>query len=92
MIRPNIRLPLWAAVALPAAAYVVRSLIQGSFALELPLDLVAYGLLAFVIIAVGIGRARLAHEIEDERAYEVDGDDERADDEREHDDVGDDVG
>jgi hypothetical protein len=92
MIRPSIKLPLWAAVALPAAAYVVRSLIRGSFALDLPLDLVAYALLAFVVIAVGIGRARLAHEPDDEGADQIDDDHEGADGEREHDDVGHEVG
>lgn len=59
MIRPRIRLPLWAAVALPAAAYVVRSLMRGGdFRPDLPSDALAYTLLALVIFAVAIARSR----------------------------------
>lgn len=78
MIRPNIRIPLWAAVALPAAAYVVRSLMRGGdFRPDLPSDALAYFLLALVVVAVGIARSRtnLAHQVEESLAEEMDSED-----------------
>ncbi|MDF1542555.1 MAG: hypothetical protein RQ731_00525 [Anaerosomatales bacterium] len=73
MIRPSFRLPLWAAVALPAAAYVLRSLIRGGdFAPDLPGDAIAYGLLALVVLAVWLARTRSADSVDDELPGEVD--------------------
>ena len=72
MIRPSFKLPLWAAVAIAAAAYVVRSIARGGdFTPELPGDAVVYVLLLLVIAAVGLGRARAAHESDDELTGEV---------------------
>lgn len=76
MIRPNIKLPLWVALALPAAAYVVRSLMRGGdFTPDLPGDAIAYGLLIVVVVAVGLARARAnaPDDGDDESADQVDG-------------------
>jgi len=73
VIRPSFRLPLWAAVALPAAAYVLRSLIRGGdFTPDLPGDAIAYGLLAFVVLAVWLARTRSADTVDGELPGEVD--------------------
>jgi hypothetical protein len=76
VIRPSIRLPLWAAVALPAAAYVARSIIRGGdFTPDLPGDAIVYGLLALVVVAVGLARARAANDVDDELPGEMDEED-----------------
>jgi hypothetical protein len=76
VIRPSFKLPLWAAVAIAAAAYVVRSIARGGdFTPELPGDAVVYVLLVLVVAAVGLGRARAAHEGDDELTGKVDQDD-----------------
>lgn len=56
--RPRIRLPIWAALAVPAAAYVVRSLVLrgGDFTLDLPDDLIAAGVIAAAIALVSYAR------------------------------------
>lgn len=83
MIRPSFRLPLWAAVALPAAAYVARSLIRGGdFRPDLPGDAIAYGLLALVVAAVALARARAADDGDDTLSREVRHDDRPAGKER----------
>ena len=43
-------MPLWAAVAIPAAAYTFRSIVRGSATPDLPADAVAFGALAIVLI------------------------------------------
>jgi hypothetical protein len=76
VIRPSFKLPLWAAAAIAAAAYIVRSVARGGdFSPELPGDAVVYGLLVLVIAAVGLGRARAAHEGDDELTDDVDQED-----------------
>jgi hypothetical protein len=76
VIRPSFRLPLWAAVAIAAAAYVVRSVARGGdFTPELPGDAVVYVLLVLVVAAVGLGRARTAHERDEKLADEMDPED-----------------
>lgn len=76
MIRPRIRLPLWAAVVLPAAAYVARSVIRGGdFRPDLPGDAIVYGLLGLVIVAVGLARARAADGVDDKLTRQVDEED-----------------
>lgn len=76
MIRPSFRLPLWAAVALPAAAYALRSLIRGGdFTPDLPGDAVASVLLVLVVFAVWLARTRFADPVEDELPGEVDEED-----------------
>lgn len=59
-MRPRIRIPLWAAAALPAAAYVFRAILRGfDFRPDLPMDAVAFGGLALLMLTVGVAR-RLA--------------------------------
>ncbi len=92
MIRPSFRLPLWAAVAIAAAAYTVRSVSRGGdFTPDLPGDAIAYGLLVLVIAAVGLARARTAHAGEDQLPEDVRQEDGTAHDEGQHDDVLDEV-
>lgn len=56
--RPRIRIPLWSAVGIVTAAYVVRSVIRGfDFRPDLPVDLVVLALLAVVIGLVAFMRA-----------------------------------
>jgi len=92
VIRPSFRLPLWAAVALGAAAYTLRSLSRGGdFRPDLPGDVIAYGLLVFVVAAVGLARARASHAGDDQLADEMDREDDTPDRERQDDDVLDEV-
>lgn len=37
-LRPHVRMPLWAAVAIPAAAYLLRSALRASLRPDLPED------------------------------------------------------
>lgn len=46
---PRLRMPLWAAVAIPAAAYAVRSLLRGSIAPDMPGDAVVLASLSIVL-------------------------------------------
>lgn len=72
MIRPSFRLPLWAAVAIAAAAYTLRSITRGGdFAPDLPGDAVVYGLLILVVAAVALARSRAAHEGDDDLSADV---------------------
>lgn len=83
MIRPRIRLPLWAAVALPAAAYVVRSIIRGwDFTPDLPGDAIAYGLLALVVAMIALARARGFDSRNEKLAAEMDDEDGASEEER----------
>lgn len=47
---PRLRIPLWAAVAIPAAAYAIRGLLRGSMAPDLPGDAVMLASLAIVLV------------------------------------------
>jgi hypothetical protein len=72
MIRPSFRLPLWAAVAIAAAAYTVRSIARGGdFTPDLPGDAIVYGLLLLVVAAVALARSRAAHESDDDLTGEM---------------------
>ncbi len=72
MLRPDIRMPLWAAVALPAAAYLIRSILRGGdFRPDLPWDLIAFGLLAIVILAVAWARSNAARNGDESLADEM---------------------
>ncbi len=56
MQRP--RIPLWAAVAVPAAAYSIRSIVRGSIAPDLPEDAIVAGALFAVLLAAVCLRSR----------------------------------
>lgn len=56
MLRHRIRLPMWAAAAIPTVAYVVRSIMRGSLAPDIPDDPIVFGLLAFVVAATAMIR------------------------------------
>lgn len=47
---PRMRIPLWVAVAVPAAAYIVRSLIRGSMRPDMPQDAIVLGALVIVLV------------------------------------------
>jgi len=73
-LHPNIRMPLWAAVAIPAAAYLVRSVTRGfDFNPDLPSDVLVFGLLAILIIAVWAARrSRTMDQSHDPLSQEMD--------------------
>jgi len=58
---PRLRIPLWAAVAIPAAAYAIRSIVRGSFALDLPEDAVV-GVVLVALLVLATLRSHTAHE------------------------------
>lgn len=73
MLRPSVKLPLWAAVGLPAAAYIARGIIRGMyFAPDLPVDLVVAGLWLFVVIIAVVVRSATTNSGEDHLASEMD--------------------
>lgn len=54
---PRMRIPLWAAVAIPAAAYAARSLLRGRATPDLA-DVVVFGaLLVILLLAARFGSA-----------------------------------
>ena len=55
--RPRVRIPLWSAVAIVAAAYLVRSFVRGSLRPDLPLDAVVVVALAVVVGIVAVARS-----------------------------------
>lgn len=57
-MRPRITLPIWAALAIAGAAYLVRSIVirEGDFRPDLPSDAVV--LAAFIVVIVLVARAR----------------------------------
>jgi len=80
VLRPTLRIPLWAAAGLPVAAYVLRSANRGwSFRPDLPQDTVV-GLLLLALIAVVAWTRRsvgpdetgdgLPHEVDDQHDTE----------------------
>ncbi|MDR3685713.1 MAG: hypothetical protein P4L93_01975 [Coriobacteriia bacterium] len=55
--RPRFRLPLWAAAAIVAGAYLVRAVMRGmDFRLDWPADAVALGMFALVVVMVAYVR------------------------------------
>jgi hypothetical protein len=56
--RPRVGLPLWSAIAIVGAAYLVRSAARGSLAPDWPLDLVVLVMLVAVIAIVAFVRAQ----------------------------------
>ena len=75
MRRPQVRMPLWAAVAVPAAAYCIRSIARGfDFSPDLPDDVLVFGMLAVLLLAVAIARrSNSAYLRNEELTNEVDG-------------------
>ncbi|MDO8848556.1 MAG: hypothetical protein Q7W51_09250 [Coriobacteriia bacterium] len=71
---PRLRMPLWAAVVIPTAAYAVRSLVRGSVSPDLPADALAFGALALVLGLAALYRAS-THDSRDELTEQVDGGD-----------------
>jgi hypothetical protein len=71
VLRPRLRMPLWAAVAVVAAAYMVRSLLRGwDFRPDMPIDAVL-GTTLVALLALRWGLARSAST--DEGGGESDG-------------------
>lgn len=71
---PRLRIPLWAAVSIPAAAYAIRSMVRGSLTPDLPEDAVVAAILV-ALLALAALRRRTAHERGDELSAEVHGGD-----------------
>ena len=66
LIRPEYKMPLWVAVAIPAVTYLLRSILRGfDFKPDIPQDVIVFGLLAFVLGIVAIGR----HSYSSEESY-----------------------
>lgn len=83
MIRPHIRIPLWAAAAVPAVAYIIRSSARGlDFAPDMPDDLLLFGALGGLMLLVARFRAATADEGDDDLTNEMHGEDSAADSER----------
>jgi hypothetical protein len=73
-LMPRMRIPLWAAFAIPAAAYAIRSLVRGSVAPDLLGDAVVFGALALgLVLAAFYGSA--AQRRRDELPGEMHGED-----------------
>lgn len=73
MLRPDIRIPIWAAAGVPAAAYVLRSMLRGwDFRPDLPQDaLVTVLLIALIAVASWNRSASRTHERSDHLAAEM---------------------
>jgi hypothetical protein len=71
---PRLRIPLWAAVAIPAAAYTIRSIVRGSLALDLPEDAVVAVVLV-ALLSLAALRRRTSHERGDDLPPEMHGGD-----------------
>ena len=86
MLRPRLRLPLWAAVAIPAAAYLIRAVAWGSLRPQLPEDAIVFGALAIALtLAATMGAA--AQRRRGDSDNELEHHDDRERDPREHDEV-----
>jgi hypothetical protein len=74
-------MPLWAAVALVAAAYLYRSIARGfDFSPDWPIDAIVLGLFLVLLVAVGVARrSRSTHGGDDALPGEVDKEDQDAD-------------
>ncbi|MDO8915358.1 MAG: hypothetical protein Q7W16_04670 [Coriobacteriia bacterium] len=90
MLRPRLKMPMWAAVAVVAAAYAARSALRGwDFRPDLPIDVViATTLVALVVLRATIAQASPPDGSEEQGPPEMPGGDHRADDPRHDDEVG----
>jgi hypothetical protein len=50
VLRPSFRIPLWAAAALPVAAYALRSCARGSLRPDLPDDAIVLAVMLVVLL------------------------------------------
>lgn len=77
---PNIKLPIWLAALIPAAAYVYRSIVRGyDFRPDLPVDALVLGMFVTLLAVVYVGRrARAQYEREEHEAAEDDREDQDA--------------
>jgi len=71
-LRPSWRIPLWAALAIPAAAWVLRAWVVGDWRLDLPRDGIALGILIAAVLATRFIRAWAASPVDDGVAEEGD--------------------
>jgi hypothetical protein len=71
---PRLRIPLWAAVSIPAAAYAIRSMVRGSFTPDLPEDAIVAAILV-ALLSLAALRRRTAHERGDELRAKMHGGD-----------------
>lgn len=69
---PRLRIPLWAAVSIPAAAYAIRSMVRGSLTPDLPGDAIVATILV-ALLSLAALRRRTAHEGGDELRAEMHG-------------------
>ncbi|MBS3974886.1 MAG: hypothetical protein KGZ89_08485 [Actinobacteria bacterium] len=69
LLRPKIKIPLWAAVAIPAAAYLIRSIGRGfDFSPDIPEDIIAAVVFVIALVIVGAFRHRAHSHQGDETA------------------------
>jgi len=70
-------MPLWAAAAVPVAAYLLRSVLRGlDFTPDLPADAVAFSVLGLLILGVAIARrSSTSYDRSDDLTCEVDHED-----------------
>jgi len=69
LLRPKIKIPLWAAVAIPAAAYLIRSIGRGfDFRPDIPDDIIAMAVFVIALVIVGVFRRRARSDQSDDTA------------------------
>ncbi len=68
MNRPRFKIPLWAAFAVPVAAFIIRSvgIRGGNFSIDVPEDLIVFAVLGGAVAAVAWARRTLSGPSEDE--------------------------
>lgn len=86
MLRPHVRMPLWAAVAIPAAAYLLRSALRASLRPDLPEDAVVLVVLV-VALAFATRYGSAAQHRKSDLEREVGGGDSRESQRGENDEV-----
>jgi hypothetical protein len=83
-LHPDIRIPLWAAVAIVAAAYFVRSISRGfDFSLDLPVDAIVLGGFTVLLVIVALARrATSSDDGEDSLPQQMESEHDQSDSER----------